>query len=236
MQTLKNYFNTWTKFELSWLVCSNVIMLGVGIVTRDPILALISGSAGVISVVLCAKGRVSNYVFATLNSVLYAYICYQNHLFGGMTLHLLYYIPMNVIGFIAWNKRKDAQGDVKALRLSKKGFTMVVAGLLIGTLGYTFFLQAIGGKLSLLDAYIAINTIIATYLTVSRYAEQWVLWLAGDVVNIIMWSLLIGKSPQAATMLIMWSAYLINSSYGLYNWIRLNKKQAGESQKIAIEK
>ena len=105
------------------------------------------------------------------------------------------------------------------------GILVVVVSLILGTVTYNQILTMLGGTLSLLDAYIAVNTIVAVILMVSRYAEQWVLWLVGNIVNITLWSMLIGTAPQAVTMIIMWSTFFLNNSYGLYNWIKLNKKQ-----------
>lgn len=123
MAKLREVFKGWSTFEVSWLLGANLIMIIVGIMLRDPFIAVVSAVAGVISVVLCAKGKISTYIFATINSVLYAYICFQNGLFGGMMLHALYYIPMNIVGFISWNKKKNSNGEVKARRLTSRDFS-----------------------------------------------------------------------------------------------------------------
>jgi len=231
---MKKFFTDWSKFEVSWLFISNIIMISTSILLGDTLIALISGVAGIISVVLCAKGRASNYIYGTINALLYGIICYQNHLYGGMMLNLLYYIPTNIIGFITWNKKKDeTTGNVESRRLEKKGWMMIFAGLIVGTLGYSLILRALGGSFSILDAYITINTMVAVVLMISRYAEQWYLWLAGNIVNIMVWVLLIGQSAQAGTMLVMWAAYMVNSCYGLYNWIKLSKTTEEEIAEVA---
>ena len=45
--------------------------------------------------------------------------------------------------------------------------------------------------------------------------EQWILWMIINVFSITMWSLLLGTPEGSVTMIIMFSAYLINGVYGL---------------------
>ena len=42
------------------------------------------------------------------------------------------------------------------------------------------------------------------------------------VFSITMWSLLLGTPEGSVTMIIMFSAYLINGVYGFRNWLKLN--------------
>ena len=55
----KNYFSDWSIFEISWLIISTLTMLILSIVWGDTPMALISGVTGIISVVLCAKGKIT---------------------------------------------------------------------------------------------------------------------------------------------------------------------------------
>ena len=81
-QNKKTFLNDWTMFEKMWLIISTITMIGLSIIWKDSAMALISGVTGIIGVVLCAKGKVSTYIFATVNVALYAIICYQNALYG----------------------------------------------------------------------------------------------------------------------------------------------------------
>lgn len=52
-----------------------------------------------------------------------------------------------------------------------------------------------------------------------RYREQWILWIALNILSIALWA----DNPS---MYLMFGAYLLNSVYGFYNWSRLQKAAA----------
>ena len=218
----KNYFSDWTLFEISWLIISTLTMLTLSIVWGDSPMALISGITGIISVVLCAKGKISTYAFACVNVGLYAIIAYQNRLFGEVMLNGFYYLPMNIVGFYMWRKQKDDEGTVIARRLTAKQIILLVIGLLIAITAYWRVLVALGGNLQLIDSITTVLSIVAFLLQIGRFMEQWILWMLINVFSITMWSLLLGTPEGSVTMIIMFSAYLINGVYGFRNWLKLS--------------
>ena len=121
MSKVKEFFKGWTTFEKCWLVLSTVIMIVLSIIWGDNTLALISGITGILGVVLAAKGKVSTYVFATINVAIYAYLTFNNHLYGEFMLNAFYYIPMNFVGFYLWSRHKDEEsGEVEGKALTPK--------------------------------------------------------------------------------------------------------------------
>ncbi|MWP82117.1 nicotinamide riboside transporter PnuC, partial [Glaesserella parasuis] len=58
--------------------------------------------------------------------------------------------------------------------------------------------------------------VAAQALMLLRYREQWLLWIALNILSIVLWA----ENPS---MYIMYSAYLLNSLYGYYNWTKLQK-------------
>ena len=219
----KNYFSDWTLFEISWLIISTLTMLTLSIIWGDSPMALISGVTGIISVVLCAKGKISTYAFACVNVGLYAIIAYQNRLFGEVMLNGFYYLPMNIVGFYMWRKQKDDAGTVIVRRLTPKQIILLIIGLLIAITAYWRVLVALGGILQLIDSITTVLSIVAFLLQIGRFMEQWILWMIINVFSITMWSLLLGTPEGSVTMIIMFSAYLINGVYGFRNWLKLSK-------------
>lgn len=97
MEKIKSYFKDWTMFEKSWLLISSVTMVVLSLMWGDSMIALLSGLAGIISVVLCAKGKIENYAFGLFQAVTYAYICFQSHIYGEVMYNILM-VPMIIIG------------------------------------------------------------------------------------------------------------------------------------------
>ncbi|BDF34870.1 nicotinamide mononucleotide transporter [Lachnospiraceae bacterium] len=225
MEKTKRFFTDWSRFEIIWLILSTVIMIVLSIIWGDNLLALISGITGILGVVLAAKGKVSTYIFATVNVAIYALLTFQNHLYGEFMLNAFYYIPMNFIGFYLWSKHKDNEsGEVEGKKLTGRQTVILFAAVAVVVLVYWQILSRIGGQLALIDAMSTIFSVVALIMQVARYAEQWLLWIIVNVVSVVMWLLLIGKDSSAITMVVMWVAYLFNSVYGYYNWRKLAAK------------
>ncbi|KMZ52511.1 nicotinamide riboside transporter PnuC [Dorea sp. D27] len=225
MEKTKRFFTDWSRFEISWLILSTVIMIVLSVIWGDNLLALISGITGILGVVLAAKGKVSTYIFATVNVAIYALLTFQNHLYGEFMLNAFYYIPMNFIGFYLWSKHKDNEsGEVEGKKLTGRQTVILFAVVAVVVLGYWQILSRIGGQLALIDALSTVFSVVALIMQVARYAEQWLLWIIVNVVSVVMWLLLIGKDSSAVTMVVMWVAYLFNSVYGYYNWRKLAAK------------
>ena len=62
-------------------------------------------------------------------------------------------------------------------------------------------------------------TVAGQLLMILRYREQWILWIALNILSIVLWA----ENPS---MYLMFGAYLLNSVYGFYNWSRLQKAAA----------
>ncbi|MGL4337545.1 MAG: nicotinamide riboside transporter PnuC, partial [Turicibacter sp.] len=213
----KNYFSDWTKFEISWLIISTLTMITLSVLWRENLIALISGVTGIISVVLCAKGKISTYAFATVNVALYALIAYDNRLYGEVMLNGFYYLPMNLVGFYLWKNQKHEDGTVIAKRLTRKQGILLVTGLVTAIVAYWKVLQLLGGNLQFIDSITTITSIVAFLLQIGRFTEQWLLWMTVNVFSILMWLLLLNTPDGSISMLIMFSAYLINGIYGYLN-------------------
>ena len=225
MSKVKEFFKGWSMFEKCWLVLSTVIMIVLSIIWGDNTLALISGITGILGVVLAAKGKVSTYVFATINVAIYAYLTFNNHLYGEFMLNAFYYIPMNFVGFYLWSRHKDEEsGEVEGKALTPKQIVLLLVATAVIVVIYWQILTHLGGQLALIDAMSTVFSVIALIMQVARYAEQWLLWIIVNIVSVVMWVLLIGKDSSAITMVVMWVAYLFNTIYGYYNWKKLAAK------------
>ena len=232
---MKKFFADWTKFEKGLMIVATALMIVLSFIWKDTPIGTLSAVTGVISVVLCAKGRVSNYVFGMVYVTAYAYVAFQNKLYGEVMMNLLYYVPMNVIGFITWTKlaKKKAESaqtgdvskDVETRHMSSKQRWMTFVIAVVVILAYWKLLKFMGGNLALIDSCSTIVSIIAMYLQVMRYTESWIMWIFTNLISIVLWlTAMLTQDSNNITMLLMWSAYLVNSTYGYINWKKLEAK------------
>ena len=108
--------------------------------------------------------------------------------------------------------------------LSGNRFIWFGSSLVILTI-YGLILTIIKGTLPFIDSATTVFSIIATIMLTRRLTDQWFYWIMVDVLSIIMWVYIFVTTKGDISMLVMWSAYLVNAVYGYYNWRRMEKKQ-----------
>ncbi len=211
----------WKAAELLWLAIAVFTILSLSIYWKDSVIGILAAVTGVLCVVLTGKGKLSSYIFGFFNVLFYACIAFQAKYYGEVMLNLLYYVPMNFVGWFAWKKHMDEKtGEVEKKRLSAKncGIVFCVTGLAI--LLYGWILKAMGGNLPFADSMSTVISIVAQILCVKRYVEQWVLWIVVDIVTVIMWTAAFFKGGESVATLIMWSIYLINAVIMFIKWYK----------------
>ena len=188
----------------------------------DSPLGMISGIAGILCVVFVSKGKISNYFFGLIFAYTYFYVSWGSNFLGEMNTALYVYIPSQFIGYFMWkqNMQNDDGGEsVIAKALTPKGWAILLVSVAIGTLCFVQALKAAGGSSTTLDGLTTIITVAAQLLMILRYREQWLLWIVLNVLSILLWA-------EQPAMYLMYSAYLLNSLYGYYNWTKLVKAES----------
>ena len=220
----------WTLFEKAWLLISTGVILALSFMWDDTLLGTISSISGIICVVLAAKGKISTYVVGVIQCTTYGYIAYGYGLYGESMLNLLFYLPIQFIGFYLWFKNKKSSDEavngeeIFAKRLNKKQWLYTGVGIVVAFIGYSFFLTQIGATLAGLDGLAVVLSVVAQFLMIMRYAEQWLLWIVVNVITIVLWAVvLVQQGGNDWTLFVMWNAFLVNSIYGYINWLKISK-------------
>ncbi|AKO45368.1 nicotinamide riboside transporter PnuC [[Haemophilus] ducreyi] len=215
---IKQEISGWKPFEVIWLLFFIAAQIWAYIQSPDSALAMISGIAGLICVVLVSKGKISNYFFGLIFAYTYFYVAWGNNFIGEMNSVLYVYLPAQFIGYFVWkaNLQQDSKGStaVIAKSLSLKGWIILLLGITVSTLLFIQALKVAGGSSTGLDGLTTITTFTAQLLMILRYREQWILWIALNILSILLWA-------ETPAMYLMYVAYLLNSLYGLYNWSKL---------------
>ncbi len=227
-------FKNWTRFEITWLFTFSIVNIYLFFAWEDSFLGLISSISGMLCVVLVAKGKIDNYYFGIIQTATYAYIAYGYGLYGEAMLNALFYFPVQFIGIYLWKKNQTSHGvkgeDVTIQSLTRIGWLYTIVSIVVLTIGYGFFLKYLGGNIVWTDSATNVLSIAAQILMLKRYTEQWVLWIAVNILSIFLWiSALVSQGGNDFAMLVMWSAFLVNSIYGYVNWRKLHTKQLKEA-------
>lgn len=184
------------------------------------IINFISAVCGVLCVFFTAKANISNFVFATVNTIVYAIYLVYWHIWGTAFLEIFFYIPMNFVSWYFWIKHRDQEithkTKSKKLTLFQNGICAVI--VVVSALIYHTILVEIGGEVAWLDAFILSIGIIATILELLRCKEQYIWWIITDIISVIMYIV-----HFDAVYLTKRSIYLIVAIIGFINWTKLNR-------------
>lgn len=216
---MKKIAGSWNGFEVVWLVIFTLIAIGFTIVSKDSFLGFTVFITGVLCVVLTAKGKLMSYVFGMYNTFGYAYLAYINGLFGEVMLNLLFFVPMNVVGFYMW-KKNMMSGRLSMRQMEAKGMLLTTTVCISGALLLGYSLSFIPAQNSpYIDAITTVLSVVATILMVRRFKEQWLVYIVLNLFTVLLWVIrTVEGSGEGLLMIVMWSAYLINAVYGYYNW------------------
>lgn len=230
IKALELYFADWSRFEKAWLVAFGAIAVGVSLARGGTLLGLVAAVTGMLTVVLVAKGRISNFYFGIVNTVAYAAIAYGSQFYGEVMLNLLYFLPMQFVGLYLWsaNPLSGAVDSVEVRSLSNRRRVAWATVAAVAILGYAVVLRSLGGSLPLFDSTSTVLSVLAQYLMVRRVAEQWAAWLTVDGVTIYMWSSTYLADGTGLAMVVMWSAFFVNACYGYYNWTQMERARVSE--------
>ncbi len=184
------------------------------------VINFISAVCGVICIFFTAKANISNFIFAAVNTIVYAIYLVYWHIWGTAALEILFYIPMNFVSWYYWAKHRDREitQKTKAKRLKLHQNAICAVLVVGGAFVYHSILVRVGGEVVWFDAFTLSIGIIATILELLRYREQYVWWIITDIVSVGMYI-----AHFDAVYLTKRSIYLIMAVIGLVNWAKLNK-------------
>ncbi|MBO4635491.1 MAG: nicotinamide mononucleotide transporter [Bacteroidales bacterium] len=191
---------------------------------------------GVLATVCSANGWIITFLFGFLDVSIYGVACGMNWLNGGAglgnaLLHFVYFVPMQLVGFLQWRRRgAKASGQVKARRLTPAwrwgwfGITLAATVVLYFILA-RFDRSAAQGFLKvavLLDVIPLVCNIIGQLLMSTAYMEQWYFWIAVNITSIGLW--MTSDQAFAPVYIVKYSFYLINALNGLRIWYNLSRE------------
>ena len=218
-------------FLIVGVIASNIIYSVLS--DNIDIVGSVAGIAGVLCVVLVAKGSIWNYLFGIINVSMYAYISYNASLYGDAVLNAFYYVPMQFIGWWQWRKRGAAMSEtesggkgvqVQARRFNWRQRAFLALGCAVSVVTVGFILKHFGDPQPFKDSTTTVLSIVAQALMALAFMEQWVLWIITNIVSVVMWIICVSRGEaHAAVMVIMWTFYLLNSINGFRVWMKLSK-------------
>ena len=215
-KTFNKWFNT---FILVGMAVVTVVVTAIKFKDADSGRAMLLISAGILDVSI------------------YGAMCLIGTKYGNAALHLLYFLPMQFVGYSQWkNRGAHEEKKVQARRLTGRQWLLYGAIFLVGLVAAYFILAALDKKeaagvikwVAMADAFSMMCNILGQYLLSTAYMEQWYFWILVNVSTILMWVLTIRQEPDSAfahIYIVKYSFYLLNSLNGLRIWYNLSRPE-----------
>lgn len=183
---------------------------------------------------LISKQSKWNFIVSVFVEITEILICVVlAYRFATMATTLLFWLPCDIISFVNWNKKKDAEREELTKVRTLKGWQelVLVGGIVVWTVGIGYLLTTLdlgadffgGNELLMtivcyLDACASAVGIVNGLAILFRFREQWIAWYISTVleaaINII--------SGQYV-LLILKFGYLTNTTYGYIKWTKYIK-------------
>ena len=212
-------FNGWSKRESIYAWTLILLQIIFFIIYPDSLWGFIAGLTGTISVILCAKGKISNYFFGFIQTGVTMFLGFQAFLIGE-TMENVFYFVSQFFGIKEWKNNLNKETNiVKTRKFNFMQWVYTLAGLCIATFAIGSVFLKFNGTQPFIDSFTLVLALVAQTLMVYRFREQWILWATLNIVSIYQWIILNNMSLVA-----MYIAFLINTIYGFINWSKEQKE------------
>lgn len=173
-----------------------------------------SGLLGIVSVILCAQGNIWTFAFGFGQIITYSGLCYMERFYAGLGMNAFYFLSQ-IYAIYAWKKlRTDESAIISPRSLPVRVFIVLCVAVVAVGLGVGWLLSVYtNDSQPYMDAVTTVVSVVAQVLLVMAYRQQWWLWLAVDVLFVIMWGIAGNWS-----MVMQYTFWCANCIYGLVRW------------------
>lgn len=234
MKGAKNLMGYFSKGELLlWCSSVSLIVASFCVFDRENFLTLAASLIGVTSLIFNAKGNPFGQFLMVIFSLLYGIISFTFSYYGEMLTYLGMTMPMAIFALISWlrNPHNGNKAEVKVNSLGKKEIVLMWVAAVAVTAAFYFVLNAFRTA-NIVPSTISVTTsFIAVYLTFRRSPFFALGYAANDVVLIVLWVLASIADARYVSVVVCFSAFLVNDIYGFLNWRKMKARQKADNAK-----
>ena len=166
---------------------------------------------GIMYLILLSKVIRWGWIFGIMSAALYAYICFNVSLYFQSILQCIY-VFAGLWGFWSWSELKEPS-ETGTYHLPIKENIIVFFGAFICAILAYYLLSYTDQKSVLIDSFVSVFSLLATFLTIFRLIENWYYWW---VINLLAIVLFYQQNLKATVFL--YAVYLALSIYGYLEW------------------
>ena len=175
---------------------------------------------GLLCAYFASEGKRVNYILGLINYILMGYVSFKNNLFGIFFFYIFIFSPLQIHGYISWKKNLDSNENVKVREFNLKNSIIITLSCIVGSFALGYFLSLIPGqRLAIMDASSNCINLCGVILMILRFKEAWWLWLANNIIDLIIWIITTMNNGTGSIMMLLVSiGYLLINIYGVIKW------------------
>ncbi len=228
---VKSYF---TAGEiLLWSASVLLILVSFFLFDRENILTLAASLIGATSLILNAKGNPIGQALMVVFSVLYGIISFSFSYYGEMITYLGMTAPMAAFALVSWLKH-PYQGNRAQVRVNRL-YAREILLMWIAAAGITFafyWILSAFHTANIIPSTVSVTTsFLGVYLTFRRSPYFALAYAANDLVLIVLWVLAAKADISYLSVIVCFSAFLVNDIYGFLNWQNMRRKQTEDPKR-----
>lgn len=172
-------------FWILLLACC-VFVIGSGFYLHSSVSSILAAFSGICFAFFAGAMRIVCYFFGFVYCLSYAFTSFEAKLYGDVVLSL-FYLPLNILGFIEWYRHPYQNTTIRLQSLSLPIFISLSLILFFSALIYGFILQRLSSVYPFCNAFAVVLQICATYLQSRRYVQSY-LWITlANLIMIYIW-------------------------------------------------
>lgn len=173
-------------------------------------------------VYLVVRESVWNFPLGIANNVFFLVLFAGARLYGDAGLQVIY-VALGFQGWYRWLHGGENREALTVARASNGTLRGVAVFLFAGTLALVLALRAARGAAPALDAFTTVLSLAAQYLLNRKLIENWLLWIAADVLYIYLY-----VTRGLHLTAVLYFVFLCLCVAGLVRWRRTLARRADE--------
>lgn len=245
---IKKIWNKFTTYEKIWFFTVIALTIIVAVLfpssvdnlAINPLIIMGLYIADVLTNVLCelliSKQSRWNFIVSLFVEAIEIATCIViGERFATLSTTIFFWIPIDIISFITWNKHKDRDNEELTVVRTLKGYQeiLIILAIVVWTIGIGYLLTQIdmdgileAGSIEekivcYLDAMVSAVAVCNGVFILLRLKEQWIAWYINTALEVVI-NILLGQW----VLIVLKGAYLSNTTYGYIKWNKYIKEHS----------
>lgn len=173
---------------------------------------------------LVAKNKILTWPIGILGVILFGILFYQIQLYSDV-IEQVFYLLTGIWGWILWTKHSKSK-DEKTTKITHNSLNdnlCSIGAIVVGTVTLGYFISNIHSyfpgvfsepaAFPYLDAFTTVMSFTAQVLLIFRRLENWLFWIAVDVIGIFLYA-----ARDVKMVALLYLIFLVLATKGYFNW------------------